>query len=268
MNITAYRRTSLALADLIEGTCNWRIWYVLGISELRQRYRRSVLGPFWVTLTMAVQAAVMGFLLSFLFKLEIARYLPFLCISLVTWNFVNNAVNEGANCFISQGGVILQVKRPLWTYIMLTLWRNAIVYAHTVIVFFVAAVFFGLLPSRTYLLIPIGLAILLVNVGWMALCAGLLAARFRDVPVVVQNAFNVLLWLTPVFYHPSQLSQSVRIINDVNPLTYVFEVARAPFLNEVPPLWVWIAAVGLAIIGWTVTFALFVRARARVPYWL
>src|SRR4051812_37540115 len=137
MSTSIRRDIMLAALDLVEGTLQWRTWYVLAMSELRQRYRRSTLGPFWVTLSMGVQAFIMGFVLSFLFKIDVQRYLPFLCISLVTWTFLSSAAIEGAGSFISMTSVILQVKRPLWNYVMHTLWRNAIIYGHTVVIFVV-----------------------------------------------------------------------------------------------------------------------------------
>jgi lipopolysaccharide transport system permease protein len=217
---------------------------------------------------MGIQALIMGFLLAFLFRIEVQRYLPFLCISLVTWTFLLTAVGEAASVFIANSGVILQVKRPLWTYVMVVLCRNAIIYAHTIVVFAVAAVAFRIFPTAHYLLLPFGLALLVANAGWMALAGGLLAARFRDVPLIIQNAFTVLVWLTPVYYHPDQLPPKIQLITEFNPLTYVIEVARAPFLNEPVPGHVWLAALAVAIVGWAMTLALFVRVRSRVPYWL
>src|SRR5579859_4676877 len=116
-----------AIKDVVLGTILWRPWYVLGLSEIRQRYRRSTIGPFWVTLSVGIQAAVMGLLLGYLFKTQTNRFLPFVCISLVTWTFLSSALSEGATGFISMSGPILQVSRPLWTYIMLLLWRNALI---------------------------------------------------------------------------------------------------------------------------------------------
>ena len=258
----------MAIGDLCEGMRSWRIWYVLGNGELRQRYRRSTLGPFWVTLSMGIQATVMGNLLAVLFGQPIGRYFPFLCISIVTWTFFATSISEGANCFISMNAIILQIKRPLSTYVMLVLWRNAIIYAHTIAIFVVAAIAFGIVPSATYLVIPFGLALLLLNAAWIALALGVIAARFRDVPIIVQNALNVLLWLTPVYYQPEQLAPGARFIVQLNPLSYVMEVARAPFLNTMPPASVWAAAVGVALLGWLLTFVLFVGTRARVPFWV
>lgn len=227
-----------------------------------------MIGPFWVTISMGIQAIVMGFLLAFLFKLDVQRYLPFLCISLVTWNFLMNSISDGANCFISMSAVILQVKRPLWTYMMLVLWRNAIIYVHTLPVFILAAVAYGVYPTSHYLLVPLGLALLIVNVSWMALVVGLISARFRDVPLLIQSLFSALVWLTPVYYQLDQLGQTSRMIIELNPLTYVIGVARAPFLNQALPLSAWLIAFGVAVFGWILALAVFARTRARVPYWL
>jgi ABC-type polysaccharide/polyol phosphate export permease len=257
-----------ALRDVVEGTRNWRPWYVLGVSEMRHRYRRSLLGPFWITVTMGIQALVMGVLLSFLFKTDVQKFLPFVCVSLVAWLFVATSVSEGASVFISMSAAITQINRPLWTYVMLVLWRNSIIYAHTIVVFFIPAFILGIYPSWTYLLIPFGLALLFLNTGWMALAAGILSARYRDIPLLIANALNVLVWLTPVYYQPEQLGNNTRTILQLNPLTSIIDVARSPFLNEVPPFHMWATATGVAVFGWMLTLALFARARARIPFWV
>jgi ABC-type polysaccharide/polyol phosphate export permease len=262
------RQFARAVEDLRSGTCTWRIWFVLGLAEVRQRYRRSRLGPFWVTVAVGLQALVMGYLLSYLFQVDVNRHLPFICVSLVTWTFIVSAVNEGANSFIVMYNLILQVKRPLWTYVMLTLWRNAIVYAHTIIVFFAVAIVFGIRPSATYLVLPVVLGILLLNMGWIALAAGLVSTRYRDVPLLISSLFNVLVWLTPVFYQIDMLGARTRFLIELNPLTPLLELARAPYLNIFPSASTWLSCLGISVFGWLFAFGLFVRARARIPYWL
>lgn len=263
------RQFRLAMEDLHEGIGNWRIWYMLGMAEIRQRYRRSTLGPFWLTLSMGVQAMVMGFLMGYLFNHNFGKFLPYLCVSLVLWNFFVNSINEGAMTFISLSSHIMQVKRPLTTYIAQTIWRNAVIFLHTIVIFFVAALPFQLYPTWEYLYLLAGIPLLVLNVGWITLAAALLSTRFRDVPMMLQNIFNILFWLTPVIYFPQQLGQGPQqLITMLNPLTYILEVARAPFMGEVPSNLAWVCATAVALGGWGITMVLFVRVRARIPYWL
>lgn len=264
----AFRQICQAVGDLRESLIVWNVWYVLGIAEMRQRYRRSVLGPFWITLTVGTQAFTMGYLLSYLFQTPVNRQVPYICISLVTWTFITGAISDGAGCFPNHSNSILQVRRPLSMYIMLLLWRNIIIYAHTVIVYFVVAPIFGIFPSSTYFLIPLGLGLLVLNMCWMSLAVGIVASRYRDLPLLITNLFTILVWLTPVYYEWSSLGHLGSLIIGLNPFTHLMEVARGPFLNQVPALSSWITATFVTIFGWMMTLALFARTRSRVPYWL
>ncbi|MCW2678408.1 MAG: type transporter, partial [Modestobacter sp.] len=46
--------------DLIDGWRQRELWGHLGWQDIRQRYRRSVLGPIWISITMAVTAIALG----------------------------------------------------------------------------------------------------------------------------------------------------------------------------------------------------------------
>jgi ABC-type polysaccharide/polyol phosphate export permease len=217
---------------------------------------------------MGVQAVVTAFVLGFLFKQPVERFLPFICLSLVVWNFILNTVNEGASAFIGCGELITQVKRPFSVYILQTLWRNLILGAHTIVIFLIVACIFQLWPGPTYILFLPGLLLLLLNVGWMSLFCAIFSARFRDVPMLVANLFTVLFWLTPVVYAPDQLGGLVHSLVQLNPLTYIMEVVRAPLLLNAPSALNWMVAIASAIAGWIMTFALFSRTRHRIAYWI
>src|ERR1700722_3778853 len=43
---------SIAGKDLLGSVSCWRIWYVLATNDIKQRYRRSLLGQLWLTVSM------------------------------------------------------------------------------------------------------------------------------------------------------------------------------------------------------------------------
>ena len=81
------RDLRLAWSDMRQGLAAWNIWHILAMQELRQRYRRSVLGPLWICVSLAVQVAVMGFLVGVMFKQEFTKYLPYATLGIILWNF-------------------------------------------------------------------------------------------------------------------------------------------------------------------------------------
>src|ERR1700728_5333832 len=71
------KHIALAWADFTVSLKSWRMWLLLGMNDIRQRYRRSRLGQFWITLAMAIQIGTLGFLYSYLFHLPVAQYLAY-----------------------------------------------------------------------------------------------------------------------------------------------------------------------------------------------
>ena len=62
---------ALAWADLVGAINGWEFWGTLGWNDIKQKYRRSVIGPFWLTITQAIMVGSIGVLYSFLFKVPV-----------------------------------------------------------------------------------------------------------------------------------------------------------------------------------------------------
>lgn len=256
-----------AREDLSEGMRRWSLWSSLGWQDIRKRYRRSLLGPFWLTLSMAVQVACLGLIYGTLFRLDLEGYLPFLAIGVATWAFVAAILNEGCTCFMELEALIKNVRIPMSVHVLRILWRNLIIYAHNAVIFLAVALLFGIRPGLTGVLALGGLALLLVNAAWVMLLLGMICTRFRDVPPIIASLVQLLFFVTPVMWKPELLGDR-RYLIDLNPLHHLLEVVRAPLLGTVPGWEHWTVSVLLAAGGWWLTFRLFTRFRNRIAYWL
>jgi len=261
------RDLRLACADIARATANYHLWYHLGVHEIRQRYRRSTLGPFWLTITTGINILAIGLISSSLFGTSVRDHLPYLAVSIVVWNLVSTYVTEAGYIFIHSAGYIKQLRQPLFAYVLWMTWRNFVIFGHNIVIFFVVVLVFGLSLGFVSLLSVLGLALLAINLIWIALLLGVLSTRFRDIPITVQSLLTVMFFVTPIFWRVDQLGTR-RWIADINPLTHLLDVVRQPLLGEVPSLFAYGMVVGCAIAGWCLAVAAFSRFRARVPYWL
>lgn len=260
-------RFAAAWRDFRTTIPEWRLWHLLAWQEIKQRYRRSVLGPFWLTISMALQMAVMGALLTTLLNATFDRFLPYICAGLVTWHLLSQIVIDGSVAFVNGGAHIVEIKKPLLVYIAQVIWRNLIVTAHNFIVYVVVAAVFVVVPNQNTLLIVVTLPIAILSVAWAALFLAVLSARFRDVPMIVQSAFTILFWMTPLFYKPEHLGAREGLV-ELNPLTHIVAMVREPLLGNAPTTANWLVTVAILLVGWVVAFTFFARYRARVYYWL
>ncbi|MFQ5514332.1 MAG: ABC transporter permease [Myxococcota bacterium] len=259
---------SRALRDLRSGLTDWKLWGFLGWHDIRQRYRRSTLGPLWVALSMAVNVAAIGLIWGTLFGLDARGFVPYLCLGMLTWNLILGIINDGCQTFIGQAsGFITHINRPLSTYVFWVIWRNLLIALHTFIVYVGVAIVFGIVPNQNTLMILLSLPLLIFAIAWAALFFGLISARFRDIPQIVQSILTVAFFVTPVLWKVEQLGARAYLAA-WNPMTHLMELVRAPLLGDPIFAVTWAAALATGVAGWAVTLLIFTRCRARLPYWL
>jgi len=267
MRALTFKQVTSAFDDLCAGLRSWRLSQFLAWQDIKHRYRRSTLGPIWLTLSFGIQMVTMGVLSSFLFSSPLEKSMPYVCAGMLLWFLITQIINDGAALFVSTSRYITQIKCPLTVFLMQVLWRNMFVAAHNVTIYLIVAVSLVIIPGPSILLWPFGVALVIICLAWMALVTAIVSARYRDVPVMIQNILNILFWFTPLMYFPEQLG-SKRFIADFNPFAHMIALIREPLLGATPTLNDWLVVLAMSLIGWVGTFLFFARFRARIAYWL
>ncbi len=259
--------TAAAVADFREALERWPLWMTLGWHDILSRYRRTVLGPIWNTLSTAISIGGLGVVYGVLFKADLRQFLPYLAAGMISWIFVSTMVTDGCQTFLATAPVIKNVRLPLASYGLRVLVRNTLLFAHNLPVFVLVGLLFGIRPTAATALFVPGLALVLATSLWVTLALGILGARFRDLPPVVTSLVGVAFFVTPVVWDRGMLGEH-QIIAAVNPFTHFVALLRDPLVGKAPPGEAWIAALAITAIGWCVTFWLFRRCRSRVVFWL
>ena len=264
-------QTTLAAADIIDGARASYLWGMLGWQDIRRRYRRSVLGPFWLTISMGVLVAALGTLYGALFSVELTVYVPHLALGFIVWTLISGLLTDGCTTFIAAESIIKQTNVPLSVHVYRMVWRHALILLHNAAIVVVVAALFAIWPGWTGLLAVPGLVLLCLNGLWVGLLLGVVSARFRDVPPIVASVVRILFFVTPIIWMPELMpgrALMLAVVLDFNPFFHFVEVVRAPLLGRAPELASWLAVAGITLGGWAMTFALFRRYRRRIAYWI
>lgn len=262
-----YPQSRLAAQDLGEALSLAWFWLALGWNDILQRYRGSMLGPFWLTLTTASFIAGLGPLYARLFNLDLAQYLPYLAIGFTSWNFISGTINECCNTFIAASDTMKQMRIPRLVLLFQVIWRNLIAFAHSLPIFAVVLIFLGPSFTPSMALVLPGLVLVALNLVWIGLVVAILCARFRDIVPIITSVMQILFFLTPVMWdHRNQRVDEMFIA--LNPFAAYIELIRAPLLEQAPdPIFV-ISALITLVVGWVLAAVLFIRTRARIVYWV
>ncbi|WJM92281.1 ABC transporter permease [Pseudomonas brenneri] len=259
----------LAVGDVVNSLARSQLFLMLGWQDVKQRYKRSKVGPFWLTISMGVMIATIGLVFGNIFSSPMAEFLPFLTLGLILWGFIFTSLTDGCNAFISSASIIKQLPVPLPIHVFRVIWRNSVILLHNLIILPLVYLCFLKTPSPVALLSLIGFVLMVINVSWMALLFGVLSTRFRDVPQLVQSLFQVVFYLTPIIWMPHLLpARASTLLLSWNPFYHMLEVVRAPLLGDVPALDSWVISICMAVVGWLVSLAVYGVCRNKIAYWL
>lgn len=260
----------LALLDIKEGLKKWPIWLMLAYQDIKLRYRRSILGPFWVTLSMAITVYSMGFLYGHLFHTDLKQYYPFLVAGMLSWALVSNLLVEQTDAFMTSESLIRQIKLPYSLYVHRIATRNIIIFFHNVIVMVPVYIIFhetAKINLYTLWLLP-NLLLIYLNAFTYGIVLAALSARYRDVSQIIKSLIQVVFFLTPVMWAPTILSPQKQFIVNANPFYAFLEMIRAPLLGTMPTFLNYVIVISVTWIGILFCIAIFIPYRSRIIYWL
>ena len=244
-------------------------WATLAWTDTSLRYRRTVLGPWWVTLSTGAIIGSVGLVFGTVFGSDMSTYMPFFASGFILWAFISGSLTEGCNVFTQASGLIKSMPTPLMIHVYRMMGRQVIVLAHNAVLIGLLWLVFQWPVDWSFLLVAPGLAIVYMTLTGAVLTLGVLCARFRDIPQVINAALQLLFLLTPIIWMPNILrGKATSYLMDFNPLYYLIEVVRAPILGQAPHSLVWLVAAGSAAVSLSVGYAMYGRFSHRVAYWL
>ncbi len=256
-----------AWRDWWQGTRRIESWWTLAWFDVVLRYRRSMLGPFWLTLSTGVMIAGMGPLYGALFGTELSRFFPHLALGIIFWTFFSGIVTDACNVVVNSANFLKQGDFPLSLFVWRLIARNVIQFAHQIVIYVPVALWSGIsLTFDMWLVVP-AFALALVNAHASGLVLGLMCTRFRDLTQIAASIMQMLMFLTPVFWMPDALPERAQYIL-WNPFAMMLDLLRTPLMGGTASVHSWIGITLWTMANVAVAAILFARYRRRVVYWL
>lgn len=257
------------LRDIVAGIKSWPVWWTLTWYSMRSQYRRTYVGPWWMTLQQVIFVAGLSVVFGMLFKQDLKTFVPYVAIGYIAFSWMTGMIVGGAASVVANGGSIKTAPGPLSVFALRSFASSTLQFMHDAVVVVAVVIIFGVQITWSVVLVPVAVALIAINGVAGGLWLGPLCARYRDVGELTNSIVRILFFLTPVFWVTTDLSQSARLALVVwNPIAYFLEFLRAPLLGQTPSLATIIGAFAITAVNVLVGVIYFSRARDRLAYWL
>ena len=212
----------------------------------------------------------MGLVFGLIFKSEMSDYLPFLATSLIIWGLISTTIIEGCTAFIWAEAIIKQLRTPHLQHVLRVVWRNVFNAAHNFIILPLVFLFFGVGPNWSLLAMLPAVIVVIVNLTWIVWLLGMMSARYRDMPPIINSVVTIAFYITPIMWYPKLISNDslAHLLLGLNPLYHWVQIVRLPILGQWPTLENWGLALLSAGIGWTVTLLSYKKYKNMIAYWV
>lgn len=221
------------ITDLKDTLQKSRVILFFAKSDTQARYKRSILGPFWLTLGTLIGVLGLGIVWSQILGIESNEFIPNLTIGLVFWQLISNCISESPSVFMRYASIIKNSPQPFSFYPALLVSRHIINFAHNFIVIILVMLYYSIpLNINTLLALP-ALLIVFINLFFISIILGFTGARYRDLEPTITAFLPLLFFITPILYKPSQIKIASWVI-DYNPFAYYVTIMRDLILGKLP----------------------------------
>lgn len=263
----------LALLDILNGLKKYHFWTYMAWQEIVIRYRRSVLGPFWITASTAIYVVSISTVFAALFHQDIRHYLLYMALGIMIWNYINQTVVETADAFIANSGFIKQIQIEKSVFILQAITRNIYFFLHNAVVLVVCLLFL----NSTFTVYTVskaifGFGILTFNLFFLSLTLSCLCTRFMDLRQIILSILQIGMLVTPIMWIPTESMRTKAYILEWNPLYHFIDFIRFSLLPpDFPPAVMHPSITYMAVFTvFNVFVGIFVfsKSRKNISYWV
>ena len=257
------------LIDLIVTLLSWRIWVSMGWQDVKLAYRRTKLGPWWITLTTFIFIGTLAFIFGNLLHSNQVDYLPHLATGYVAWALISSLLGESPAIFSSAQAYILQMNLPYTLYVMRVVFKYFVTFLHNLIPALIIASWYG---AKYNLLHPlqflVGILIIVLCGLFYGTALATIGAKIRDLKPGIQSLIRVFFYMTPIMWMRDRFPEKYQFVVDWNPFYHLIELMRRPLLGQNFTLDNFLMGLAVVFIGFLFMLITLWRFRHRIAFWV
>ena len=223
--------------------------------DLKVRYKRSVLGFFWVMLNPLLTMGVLTIVFSYFARFNTQYYATYLLSGILVWNLYAQGTTAAMTNLYTNGSILRKIYVPPSVFVASSIGSALLNFVFAIAPFFILAIVNGV-PLSIYwffIIIPsVETAIFAFGVG---LIISALMVYFSDTYEIYNVLVNLYLYLTPVYYPISILPAKLQTLEHYNPMYLLMNSFRMAVLNGTLPsttdtFLAGVFSLGVFLVGW------------------
>ncbi|MEO0398454.1 MAG: ABC transporter permease [Pseudomonadota bacterium] len=253
-----------AIADVFAGLRRWRVAAWLGWRDAIVPMRKTIIGPFWITIQSALWVVIIVSLLGANLGAREPLYPLYVAAGVVVFQFITSLLVDGAAAFTREASLIQNIPIPFTIYLLRVVFKSLIVLGVQLPIILGALFFVPDTLSVTWFLAIPSIGVIIFVMFGVSLLLASIAPFFRDIPFALGAILRVMFFATPIFWLVDGAIGARQIAVQYNPLAHLLSLVREPLLNRPVPT----DSLALMLVAgtfmWLVGLVVFARTRTMI----
>jgi len=256
-----------SLADWSKAVRQVSLWTNLALEDLRDRYRRTILGLAWIPASFALFVAVKVLIFGQLTSVSTAEFGVFVALGFGLWSYISSMVMDAGTAYLHSRPWILGTTTPYPVFLLQAVFRNWLIFGFILLVMIGALYWKPTAWTWAMLWALPGLFAYLLASLWLAAVLAPLCARYRDLYHMIQTTLRLVFFATPILWMPAA-SGRLAMIARWNPISHFVAIVRDPLMYDRIPINSWLVVAGINMVGVLLAVMVYTRTRRRVAHWV
>ena len=258
------------MKELIESLKYIRLVKLLTYLDFKRKYRRSIIGPFWTTISTGLTVVLITFVLGRAIINDNINYLLYVAIGMVVWSYISIVIAESNDVILLNESIIKQIKIPFYVFTMRLMGRNIILMLHNLILIPLCYILYPFELSMSQMESLVGLILLSINLFFISSMVGFVSIRFRDIGQLISSGLPLIFYATPIIWTEENINSltGIGFILKLNPLYYFIDVIRSPLMGNDVNFVSYVVILSFTLINIIMSSLLYKYSKNKVAYWL
>ena len=253
--------------DVVHVFRSRRMQWTNVLFDLQSRYRRTLLGPLWITMSVVVFSIGYTLLVGVLFQADLKTLTPYIISGALIWQFFNGLLCEAPNLVTKLSTKVTNGNSNYVEFGFQATLRHLINFFHGIPVILLFLLFLG--PKIAgWPLFLVNIVPIFLVLFFAAIPISLIAVRFRDIAQATQSLMQFMFYMTPILWRPDMLPEKYIWFALINPFYHMLELLRAPLIGGVPTIMNYLVVLGLLLAAFLFSVISYIFLHKRTSIWL
>jgi len=212
----------------------YRIWLFDAWLDVQGQFRRSTLGPLWISINGIIFTIGIAIVFSRNNAVSFNDYLFYVYTGIWVWQFIQSLVLQGSLCFVASSANLINLPFHPFLYIVQNSFKQIISWLFGLPLYILLASYTHQKINSWCLLSVLNLTVSAIGISFILVVVAHLCLIYRDIHQVVVNFMQLMFFITPIVWLVDGNNSWSSMLSSWNPLSWLLIGIREPLRFHSP----------------------------------